>query len=592
MAIGRVTYKLNKETSKGSANKDSFFNVNLESETKLLPPDKINKIVNLYDVFSSERNSSSRYRIINTILPVFSNVLFNISGNKGSLNFNDQNGITNTKPYGWETFDGFTFKNDPFDNDYVSFSDLTYEESVNKHLKEVNGWFGFYDPDYRKHGFCTFYDLEPKRTRFDLNSNLSNRNWEITITYPYANDEQHHLVYGGLLITTSESRTLGGVPMISLGTAVPHNLNIGDTVRITDMNNFYMNGDFTVLGLGLENGDSKETFFVINIDPTIAVTGPLFTTGRMKRLYYGNEVKYYFRKFKKIKGYDTQLELTRDDYECYPLSFSKNIYDDQNYQVVFNDDIDVSDLKDNLGRPLSELYLTIIKTNSKSFFTRIVSGVDLENKLGNVSTSTNDDLSVSNIRKMHTISLPLAPFQSHTPLENNVLITNNDFYGDICEYSKYEAQETILSPVTHRFNTIDRETTIVRPISNGVINGPRVEGYMYQPHHRLKIRQFSNYVEQGDSSVVGIPEYAEYLGDDKYLWRDLLDIGYNDGQEETLDYPFLNNAHYLYNNICFVTKRQDPFGNYGLLYTKDYPRDITGDGIGNKFTIKNSGDVC
>lgn len=592
MAIGRVTYKLNKETSKGSANKDSFFNVNLESETKLLPPDKINKIVNLYDVFSSERNSSSRYRIINTILPVFSNVLFNISGNKGSSNFNDPNGITNTKPYGWETFDGFTFKNDPFDNDYTAFSDLTYEESVNKHLKEVNGWFGFYDPDYRKHGFCTFYDLEPKRTRFDLNSNLSNRNWEITITYPYANDEQHHLVYGGLLITTSESRTLGGVPMISLGTAVPHNLNIGDTVRITDMNNFYMNGDFTVLGLGLENGDSKETFFVINIDPAIAVTGPLFTTGRMKRLYYGNEVKYYFRKFKKIKGYDTQLELTRDDYECYPLSFSKNIYDDQNYQVVFNDDIDVSDLKDNLGRPLSELYLTIIKTNSKSFFTRIVSGVDLENKLGNVSTSTNDDLSVGNIRKMHTISLPLAPFQSHIPLENNVLITNNDFYGDICEYSKYEAQETILSPVTHRFNTVDRETTIVRPISNGVINGPRVEGYMYQPHHRLKIRQFSNYVEQGDSSVVGIPEYAEYLGDDKYLWRDLLDIGYNDGQEETLDYPFLNNAHYLYNNICFVTKRQDPFGNYGLLYTKDYPRDITGDGIGNKFTIKNSGDVC
>jgi hypothetical protein len=193
---------------------------------------------------------------------------------------------------------------------------------------------------------------------------------------------------------------------------------------------------------------------------------------------------------------------------------------------------------------------------------------------------------------MHTSSIPLAPFQSHTPIENNVLISNNDYYGDICEYSKYEAKETILLPVMHRFNTIDRETTIVKPLSDMIINGPRLEGYMYQPHYQIKIRQFSNYVEQGDSTVVGIPDYAENMGDDKYLWRDLLDIGYNDGQEETLDYPFLNNAHYLYKNICFVNKRQDPFGNYGLLYTKTYPPDISGDGTSDKFTIKNSGDVC
>jgi hypothetical protein len=592
MAIGRVTYKLNKETSKGSANKDSYFNVNLDSEIKLLPPDKINKIVNLHDVFTSERNTCTKYRVINTILPVFSNVLFNIKGDKGPSSFTDSDGITNDKSYGWETFDGYTFKNDPNDNNYTGFQTITYEESVTKHLKEVNGWFGFYDPDYRKIGLCSFYDLEPKRSRFDLSSNLLDTNWESTITYPYANDESHYLVNNGLLITSSEVRTLGGIKMISLGTAVPHNLIVGDTVRVTDMNNNYMNGDFTVLSLGLENGDSKETFFVINVDADIATTGSLFTTGRMKRLYYGNEVKYYFRKFKKIKGYDSQKELTQSDYECYPLSFSKNIYDDQNYQIVFNDDVDVSDLTDNLGRPLSEIYLTIIKTKSKNLFTKVISGVDLENYLGNVSTTTNDDLSVSNIRKMHTSSIPLAPFQSQTPIENDVLISNNDYYGDICEYSKYEAKETILLPVMHRFNTVDRETTIIKPLTDMVINGPRLEGYMYKPHHQIKIRQFSNYVEQGDSTVVGIPEYAEYLGDDKYLWRDLLDIGYNDGQEQTLDYPFLNNAHYLYNNICFVSKRQDPFGSYGLLYTKDYPRDITVDGLSNKFIIKSSGDVC
>jgi hypothetical protein len=311
--------------------------------------------------------------VVNTILPVFSNVLFNITGNKGPSNFTGTNGFDYDKSYGWETFDGFTFKNDPFNNDYNGFDSITYPESVSKHLKEINGWFGFYNPDYRNTGFCTFYELEPKRTRFDLSSDTSIRNWEITITYPYANDGEHHLVKNGLLITSSEVRTLGGIEMISLGTAVPHNLVVGDTVRITDMNNSYMDGDFTVLSLGLENGNSKETFFVINVDANIATTGPFFTTGRMKRLYYGNEVKYYFRKFKKIKGYDTQSQLTQDDYESYPLSFSKNIYSDQNYQVVFNDDIDVSNLSDNLGRPLSELYLTIIKNKSKNLFTKVIS---------------------------------------------------------------------------------------------------------------------------------------------------------------------------------------------------------------------------
>jgi hypothetical protein len=153
-------------------------------------------------------------------------------------------------------------------------------------------------------------------------------------------------------------------------------------------------------------------------------------------------------------------------------------------------------------------------------------------------------------------------------------------------------KETVLSHVMHRFNTVDREVTVAKPIAGGTINGPRNEGYNYYPHHSIKIRQFSNYVEQGDTSVINIPSYSEDLGDDRYLWRDFLDIGYNDGQEETIDYPYLNNVHYLYNNLCIYTRRQDPFGYFGLLYTEDFPTDIFGNGLTNKFIVKNSGYVC
>jgi hypothetical protein len=193
---------------------------------------------------------------------------------------------------------------------------------------------------------------------------------------------------------------------------------------------------------------------------------------------------------------------------------------------------------------------------------------------------------------MHTISPPLAPFESHTVLENDVTIDNADFYGDICEYSKFEAQETILQKVMHRFNTVDREATISKTITNGIIGGPRNEGYIYYPHQAMKIRQFSNYVEQGDNSTTGIPEYAEDLGDGRYLWRDLLSIGISDGQGEILDYPFLNGSHYLYQNICVYTRRQDPFGFFGLQYSNSTPRDIGGDGISNNFVTKSGNDVC
>ncbi len=609
MSIDRLKYKSNKFKSKGKVDNDSFFKINLESENKLLPPDKINKIVNAGEIFNEDRNESTRYRFIGTILPLFSNVLYNISGKKGpnsyenlTSNIASASGLINTssnpddishdESYGLETFDGLLFKTPLFNNNNFNGKTLNYEESFNKHLKEINGWFGFYDPNITKLGFCEFYDLEPRRDRFDLSSSLSIKNWNFTITYPYKHTYDHYLVKDGLLITNSLERVIGGVPMVALGTAAPHNLKVGDSVRISNISNQNMNGDFTVLGLGLENGDYKETYFVIDINPNDADIGPLFNNGRMKRLYYGNEVEYYIRLFTRVKNYRTQKSLNENDCEVYELAFSRNIYDDQNYQIVVKEDIDVSDLTDNLGRPLSELYLTMIKTNSDGLFTRVISGFDFNNQYGNVITSTAQGRNVSNIRKMHTSSAPLEPFKSHTPLETDVKIGDNYYYGDICEYSKLEVKETILQSVTHRFNTVDRETTISKPVNNGAntIDGIRPEGYIYQPHYMIKIRQFSNYIEQGDSSVLGVPDYAENLGDGRLIWRDLLTIGYNDGQQETLDYPFLNGAHYLYDNFCITTKRQDPFGDFGLLYTKKFPMDVNADSISNNFEVKNNND--
>jgi hypothetical protein len=42
-----------------------------------------------------------------------------------------------------------------------------------------------------------------------------------------------------------------------------------------------------------------------------------------------------------------------------------------------------------------------------------------------------------------------------------------------------------------------------------------------------------------------------------------------------LDYPFLNESHYIYSNININLRRQDPFNIYGLYYSES-PRDIFG----------------
>ena len=60
-------------------------------------------------------------------------------------------------------------------------------------------------------------------------------------------------------------------------------------------------------------------------------------------------------------------EYSRLEYEkqstLSKLGFAKNVYGDDMAQIVYNDDINISNIKDNLGRPLTSLYLSFFKTN-------------------------------------------------------------------------------------------------------------------------------------------------------------------------------------------------------------------------------------
>ncbi len=602
MNTERIKQRLGVETSKKSVNTDTYLNISLDGEQRLLPPDEINHVVNAGDRFNYERQRSKYYRILGTINPTISNVLFDLSdGNMADKytwkGFNYRDSLSNDYRFLDTSY--------PKDQDLIDETDITFTTAIKNYLKEKDGWFGYFDPDITKASLCEFFDMEPKRERFSfvIDKNPYHmtpyqapvKNWELTITYPYTADTTHVMVNGGLMIAEAVAVTVATRSMTALGMPCLHNLVTGDSVRITGTTGY--DGDYVVARVGLDDGDLQEYYFVIDKP---YVPNAISLTSRMQRLFGGTPSQYYFRKFKKIKTRNTPI-IETDDYETYPLAFSDNVFTDSISQFVFNEDIDVTDLTDNLGRPISELYLTIIKTDSNSLFSSVSSGI--ETPYLPILDTSNTNIWLQQIPTINRIHNGAGtPFISSVPLETNLSInsTSDIFYGDLVEYNTSEVKETKLAHVSHRFNTLSRETaTPINYISGlggspttTLINlGPRQEGYFYQAHHLIKIREFSAYVEQGDIFTEGVPSYAIDLGDGRYLWRDILDIGFNGLNEEILDYPFLNGCHYMYDNYCFHVRRQDPFNNWGLFWG-NFPADPLGERITDKFTTNSTDDVC
>jgi len=559
-------YKLNSASSQRAVNEDTFDKVHLESKSNLVPMGETNKVINVGEQFNTERQDSKYYRITGSFNTLFNNTLFNTTG-------------TNS----WTTFNQNAFRVIPNGDMNDSSDDLTYREAVSKYWMENNGWFGYNDPNPANQKLCTWVDMEPRRELFSLTPKNLDKNWELTITYPtklggMEGDYFHPIVNGGLFLIDVSQTVIGERDMLTFATPVKHNLKQGDAVDLSGLlindgssTLSPYNGQYSVIRLGKDNGDEKEYYFSVDIEELIATD----STSRMSKMVNGRKSSYYVRVFTKIKTQFTNV-IEDDDYEIYPLAFGQTIYEDKAQQFVFNEDIDISDLKDNLNRPLSEIYLTIVKTSTNGF-TPIKSGVKMP-----LFTNAANNNGLSDINRITNDS------NSHIPLDENVLIDNDAFYGDVVEYSVFELKETVLGDVYHRFNTFNRESG---GNVDGIYLGLRYEGYMYKPHHKIKIREYSNYIEQGNFSTLNKPSYATSLNDGRYIWRDLLDIGLNDTQETYLDYPFLNGSHYINSCITLPLFRQDPFGFYGLQWGS-YPTEAQGNMMDDKVITKTSQDVC
>lgn len=438
-----------------------------------------------------------------------------------------------------------TNKNEALEHVYSLTNIYTTEKSITNGLKEENGWFGFINKanmdtnnDYATSSNetitinrcllnkkpCEFVDMYPTRDLFSVlpfyNSKTGNseHNWRYFLTYPYENKYNNDLIrhnlndgniinglrgffadsfdndyfYGSAidikkLYDFYESDNSGitsnsNSRIIYIRTYLNHNLNLGDTVNISFIENngnseINSNNRCRVIGLGIGGKDIRNTFSIIvddimsEINQSLSIgNGSTITSIYIRKIVNEQPCNYYLRIFKKIE--DITDNIGR-------LGFSNTIYGDQRSEIILDKDIDISDKRDNLGRKLTEVYLTLLKTNKgykerysienikngyvksskieqSSCFGEVTSGVDIIDSFGkyNIHLLHNID-DYLNIDGVKTYKLDI-PF-SDSPLESDLNEENELFYGDFVELNLSTLEETTLNEVCHRFNTAQRE---------------------------------------------------------------------------------------------------------------------------------------
>lgn len=218
----------------------------------------------------------------------------------------------------------------------------------------------------------------------------------------------------------------------------------------------------------------------------------------------------------------------------------------------FNNDLDVSDYSDNLGRPLMDLYLSVFVVNEPRMWETLYGcpvrvGWDWNFIPNGIEDPYLDNSTEPNLT---------------TPW--NLPQSGDTFAGAFVEYNEWELTERILSEVYHKltFNNVETNGFSFYDRDEGPGGEAIKGGYYYQPHNRIPIRKQSEAISV-HRNFEFVAEYATYsMYEGLFRWRELLPIGFYESETNGVDYPFVNGAHYPYTNLIFNIRP--------ILIDKDY----------------------
>ena len=518
-----------------------------ESQSQLIEYDQTSNI-SLITIFDNERQASNIFRPTFKINYVYENNIIGYCPNPSWKNY--QNNLYYTNPL-------------------VS---LVSQQ-----------WSGL--PSYQEFEFIRTDVTNTQPFNGFIIKSSSTYNWAIRLSYPFENLTGVTMSYDFSSAKQFTWTSSNGIPfIISIGSdnglqilqfncPVKHGLAIGEYVELSQGFEYNGNNTYQVYDLGNNTYGSDEYIFNLY---NVGYTGNTFfsgKTGTFKRIvdiYNSGETKsrYYVRNHKIISntedsiitrsGFEENGYANKSSYQLSALTPNKvaNIFQYQSsftYNTTFERDLDITNILDNNGRPISEIFATFQWVGYFGWHNRLQRGWQLNLTSGTTNTwfdfsntdaiETNSNLVYSRVRGLNNTPPNYFNFTVNLPKQSG-----DTMYGDFCEFNDSEQLERVISPYMNKFTynqilfTTDLTTNQTNP-----------NGYYYQVHFPVRIKTFSNYIETAaPNTVTGVPSYAYFSENQNlWLWRDLYAYGFIDEDNRGVDFPFLNEAHYPFGNITF-----------------------------------------
>lgn len=572
---------------------DVNLNIGIENEQSLLREGDMDIVLNLQDLFSKERNKSIDYKIYGKIKMVFRNMY---------------SGTTSYAPlqkYLYLTGDGSTLNEDGF-VPYNEFA-LLRNDVVREVNRPISGSsITIVQPDIVISGYTGHTKVTSIEAPY--------HNWNLYLSYVYDKDEDYNISYSLSGGTTYTFKAKNGIPFrvenngnfYTLTSPIPHGVNQGEYITLSGgtlngtpiaKNTFYVNS------IGNEIYDSEK--YVINLLKSeftsgFTLSGITFVLG--KRCLNINNIsgttsQYYVHKHKTL--------TTEDDYILDKVGFEQPIWENEkkvlyenlsgdNDVVVernrpesvlfgFKNNFTLSGLTNNLGYTPTEVYATMVLRNGNGYFTyppKIGYKFNFHNTWVDQMFTGSTETSISGTTFTGNTS-------GFTFTGGTVIPKGTTLIGAFVEYNDYDFEERIISEAYHRFShkktASDGTTTIFNHGQDDTsfysgVSATNLVGYYYQPHHRIKLRELSPYIETSNTNdVLFLPENTKYDSVNKvWKWKDLYDHGFIDSDGNGTNFPFINNTHHVMKDINFYLRneqaynnKQDLFKGFGFYNSKD-----------------------
>ncbi len=443
------------------------------------------------------------------------------------------------------------------------------------------------------------------------------QNWNLYLSYVYSGNSDFNMTYtlSGSPKTEGENiihfKSGDGIPFrltytggsyYEFTSPVEHGMSDSEFVTFKGTTLF---GDvktrtFLINSVGNETYNSEK--YVININKSQVLAGLTFSkvlTG--KRVLDINDITGT------TSNYYVHVHKTLTDESGYvmdKIGFESPIWEDEKKLVFenfsgendvlvernrmesvlydFNEPLVLTGITNNHGFTPTEVYVSTIFRNGEGYFNyppKVGYKFNFHNTWidEHFSGSTTQELSLTGTT--FTSNQTGVGYDGFTFYSGATLPIGSLLYGSFVEYNESELKERIISDSFHKItiptNIFNHSQTDDTVFSGSSVNNP--SGIYYKTHHKVKLRELSPYIESSKTNdIYNLPENVTYDEKEKiWKWRDLYEHGYIDSDGVGTNFPFINNMHYVKNDINFYLRNEQFYNNKQDGLTDFNNREIT-----------------